>query len=248
MGSTRLPRKVLLPFYEEKSILEIILKRLENVEGAGKIVVATTDLAQDDEIEAFCQERNVLCFRGDANDVLQRYVDAMSFFETDECIRICADNPFLEPNLLEQLILKAEKTPPPLFAGLPLDYASFKINGTPSIRTHFGIFAEYVTRNALGWAKKLGATPFDCEHVTKFVYEHPHTFRLQWLDVSEQLEDWENVRLTVDTPQDFEIAQQFYAALMQQHSDFSLDSMKHTLTEMPHLRLQMQDEIEKNAK
>jgi spore coat polysaccharide biosynthesis protein SpsF len=243
LGSSRLPRKILLPFYEGQSILEIILQRLQSVNYRGRIVVATTTAPQDDEIEAMCNNMHVACFRGSEHDVLQRYVDSMTHLGSESCIRICADNPFLEANLIDQLIIEAQPVSPS-----PLDYASFRIHETPAIRTHYGIFTEFISKQALIRAIDCGASAFDREHVTKFVYEHPHLFSLHWINATSLMQHWDNVRLTVDTPRDFAIAQQLYAYLMHQGGNISHESLTQAIQTHPQWRNQMRQEIEANGK
>jgi spore coat polysaccharide biosynthesis protein SpsF len=56
MGSTRLPGKVLMDV-NGKSILENLLDRLSPAKGVDEIIVATTNLPEDDAIESFAQTK-----------------------------------------------------------------------------------------------------------------------------------------------------------------------------------------------
>ena len=240
LGSTRLPQKILRPFWQDDTILDVLLRRLKTAQNVHSIIVATTTNTEDDAIEARCAQHGVACFRGEPDDVLQRFLDAMAFFRIETTIRICADNPFIDIDLLDQLIASV---------ATEVDYASFKVDDTPAIRTHLGIFTEFITADALRRAIRLGATPFDREHVTKFVYEHPDDFRLQWLNPPDWLNKWRTVRLTVDTHQDFETAQQIYEWMMR-HADgiVSLPSLEIALDALPHIQTKMRQEIEANTK
>ena len=80
VGSTRLPNKILLPFYENKCILQLLLDKLKQVEGTN-IVIATSKDTQNDAIEALAKQEGVSCFRGEENDVLQRFIDAAHAFD-----------------------------------------------------------------------------------------------------------------------------------------------------------------------
>lgn len=93
VGSTRLPNKILLPFYQNKCILQLLLDKLRQVDGTN-IVIATSKAPQNDAIEHLAKQENVLCFRGEENDVLQRFIDAAHAFDAERLIRICSDNPF----------------------------------------------------------------------------------------------------------------------------------------------------------
>ena len=85
MGSTRLPQKVLRPFYEGKCILELLISKLNQIANT-KIIIATSLNAENNIIEQFCKEHSVICFRGEENDVLKRFVDAANAYGIDHII------------------------------------------------------------------------------------------------------------------------------------------------------------------
>lgn len=92
LGSTRLPGKILLPFYEGKSILELMIDKLSVV--SKNIVLATSTNELDNGLELFAKKHCIVCFRGDENDVLSRFIDAASENDVRHLIRVCSDNPF----------------------------------------------------------------------------------------------------------------------------------------------------------
>ena len=95
LSSTRYPGKVLEPFFEKKSILEIQLETIAKVCPDLKLVVATSTNTADNVLEAFCKSKGVDCFRGSEDNVLQRFVACAKYFDAQKIIRICSDNPFL---------------------------------------------------------------------------------------------------------------------------------------------------------
>ena len=52
MGSTRLPGKILKPFYGGKTLLETLLENLHKVNGV-KVIVATSVNKNNDQLESF---------------------------------------------------------------------------------------------------------------------------------------------------------------------------------------------------
>ena len=68
MGSTRLPGKILKPFYGGKTLLETLLDNLHKVNDI-KVIVATSVNKNNDQLESFLRERNELVYRGSENDV-----------------------------------------------------------------------------------------------------------------------------------------------------------------------------------
>lgn len=94
-GSTRLPQKMILPFYESEGIFSLILKRLTSIIDKNNIILATSTNENNDVLTDIAKEYGVNYFRGSENDVLQRFIDAANEFNAKKIIRVCADNPFL---------------------------------------------------------------------------------------------------------------------------------------------------------
>lgn len=204
IGSSRLPNKILLPFYEDRCILELLIEKLRQVEDTN-IVVATSINPNNDVIEKCLDKYNIPVFRGSENDVLQRFIDASANVGAERIIRICSDNPFLELASIKCLVRTALSS--------NSDYISFNVDGTPSIKTHYGFWCEYVTRDALLRVKDKTDESLYHEHVTNYIYTHPELFDISWIEVPNQLKNYPNIRLTVDTQQDFEDAKSVYENL-----------------------------------
>ena len=141
-GSTRLPQKMILPFYENEGIFSLILKRLTSIINKNNIILATSTNENNDVLIDIAKSYGVNYFRGSENDVLQRFIDAADEFNANKIIRVCADNPFLDLEFLNFLLDNFEKS--------DYDYMSFMTSkGCPTIKTHYGFWAEAVTLNAL---------------------------------------------------------------------------------------------------
>lgn len=216
MGSTRLPRKILREFYKGQTLLETVINNLKKVEGT-KIIVATSVNTNNDELVLFLQERGIAVYRGSENDVLSRFIGAAEENGVDGVVRICSDNPFLDWHGVAALVEKAQTS--------DANYIGYRINNTPSIKTHFGFWGEYVTLNAL---KHVADTTDDQqahEHVTIHVYTHPDEYKCEWIECPDYLQGREDIRLTVDNAEDFENAQTVYAALEDANPDFGLEDV-----------------------
>ena len=220
MGSTRLPNKILLPFSEQKSILDIIL---EKISFTNEIILATTTNAKDDIIEQYALQRNLKCFRGSEHDVLARFIAATEFYHYSKIIRICSDNPFLDKSAIHQLFEIGENA--------SVDYISFRINDLPVIKTHFGLWAEWVSLEALKRVLAMTENTLYREHVTNYIYEHPNLFKIHWLDVDNCLKNRYNIRLTIDTQEDFDRASKIYAAI--KHERITIPSIVQYIDNQP---------------
>ena len=239
MGSTRLPHKVLRPFYNNNCILDLLVDKLNQIAGT-KIIIATSVGSENDVIEQFCKERNIICFRGEENDVLKRFIDAAEANGVDRIIRICSDNPFLELNSIKKLVEVANKA--------DAEYISFDINGLPSIKTHFGFWAEYVSLDALKKVQRLTSEKIYHEHVTNYIYSNPAIFKVEWIEGPICLKGRSNIRLTIDTLEDFANAQKVYAELCKVNPYPTIDEVVSYLDEHPDTYNAMVQQINKNSK
>ena len=209
-NSQRLPEKVTLPFYQDQSILEIILKKLKLTKYP--VIVATTRQKQDNKIIQISKKENVLFFRGNEKNVLERFINCANKFKLSHIIRVCADNPFINIELISELIDSKS------------DYAVHFINNQPSIKTHWGIFSEFVTLKSLKKIQELTKNKIYQEHVTNYIYENPQKFIIKKLDPPKECLN-KKVRLTVDTEEDFKITQKIYNNCIKNQSDFNLNTI-----------------------
>lgn len=240
LGSTRLPNKILLPFYKEKSIISLLIDKLFLFKDV-KTIIATSSDSVNDPLVQFLQKKNVLYFRGDENDVLDRFISTAEFYGIDRIIRICSDNPFLEINSLEQIVMRSRNS--------DADYISFQVNGQPSIKTHFGFWTESVTLDALKKVQEKTSELLYHEHVTNYIYTNPDKFKIEWIPGPECLKNREDIRLTTDTLVDFENAREIYGEFCRKRMPYP--SIKDIVTYLDmhsdRLRL-MKSEILKNSK
>lgn len=236
-GSTRLPNKMLLPFFNGRTILEILIERLVKSFGNKNIILATTNNKLDDSLEEVAKQKDIICFRGDEQNVLKRFIDCAEKFEAEGIIRVCADNPFLDIQLMSDLVaFAAEKK---------YDYVSYKVNNLPAIKTHYGFFTEYVSLKALKKVAELTTDKLYQEHVTNYIYTNPEGFSIEWLSAPESIASNSNVRLTVDTEEDFETCKSIYSELK---SDFCYKNILELINVNPELQNKMSSQIQKNGK
>lgn len=239
-GSTRLPQKMLLPFYNGFSVLELLLTRLKNNISETNIIVATTINRADDEIFSIATKHNVTCFRGDENDVLNRFINAAKENKISRIIRICADNPFLDILSLKVLIEK--------FSMSSCDYMSFSTSdGIPTIKTHYGFWAEAVTLEALEKVSELTNEKLYHEHVTNYIYTHKANFRCQFIEIDREVEQM-RIRLTLDTLSDFEMQKEIYSVLVETNNEFSIKHVIDVLNKHPKFFEIMNEQIQLNSK
>lgn len=189
MGSTRLPGKTLLPF-GSSTVLEYLVDRARALGGARQVIVATTTHASDDAIERVCKKNGYAIFRGSAENVLDRYYQAAKKFDSNLIVRVTADNPFTDFSAVRALTQ--------VLVNEHLDY----VRNVASLPVGAG--CEAFTFAALTRAIRAATHAYEKEHVTPYFYKTaPDLFKQR--DVSAPATaDSEHVRLTLDTPTDYE--------------------------------------------
>jgi spore coat polysaccharide biosynthesis protein SpsF len=142
----------------------------------------------------------VQAFRGDAEDVLGRFARAAEHVSADVIVRVTADCPFLDPDVLDDVVTAFAASDP------RADLASNVVERTFAR----GLDVEVVRVSALQTADREARRPHQRSHVTPYLYEHPTRFRI----VSVRGEqDFSAERWTVDTPEDLQFARELCSRL-----------------------------------
>ncbi len=237
VGSTRLKNKIIRPFFDNHSILDIIINKLKQLNYP--IIIATSDSVDNNSIEEIAKKNKVLYFRGSENDVLCRFIDAAEHFKVDKIIRICSDNPFIDLEALSELVVSIEKN-----KSTKIDYIGFKVGNSPSIKTHYGFWGEYVSLNALKRVRSFTKESLFHEHVTNYIYSNPDKFQIKWICTNQSLLN-KDIRLTVDTKEDFENIKKIYSDISTNHN---IERIIQYLDDNPHYYNSMRIQIDKNSK
>lgn len=208
MTSTRMPGKSMAMLAGRSSLAHIIarLKRSRYLDG---IVVATTDRPTDDPIRACATEEGVPVFSGSEENVLGRTLKAAQSVQADIIVQVTGDCPLIDPGVVDQTVTAYLRERP--------DYAC---NRMPETYPN-GLDTEVFATAVLAEVDRLTGHPDDREHVSLFIYEHPERYRL--LNVAAPPEHhWPDLRLTLDTPEDYQVIVTVYEALYPVNPVFGL--------------------------
>lgn len=201
IGSTRLPGKILMDV-SGKSILHHVVNRLEHSKLINNIIIATTDLPEDNQTEKFCLENKADYFRGSSANVLSRYYEASKKYPSDLIIRVTADCPVIDPQVIDSMIrafVEHSKIS-------QVDYLS---NVHPRTFPR-GLDTEIFSFQALEKAFIEAKQEYEHEHVTPYFYEHPELFSIKNF-ANEK--DYSFHRWTVDTEEDYKLIKEIYNEL-----------------------------------
>jgi spore coat polysaccharide biosynthesis protein SpsF len=201
MGSRRFPGKM-MAHLAGRPLIEWLLTRVSRAQRVDEVVLATSTLPADDVLEEMARRQGVSVFRGDEADVLGRFVAAADRAHADWIVRVCGDNPFVDPAEIDRLIEFFDRERP--------DYA---FNHLERLDNKYpdGFGAEILTRDLLLTCDERAREPRDREHVTTYIWDHVHAFRIATPTAPPEIA-FTHLRYDIDTPDDLERLQPLAAA------------------------------------
>ena len=183
--SSRLPLKVLKTIRGVK-ILEILLKRIKKSKKIDQIIVATTKDKIDNEIVKVAHKLGVFSFKGENDNVLKRYYYAAKKYKAETIVRLTADCPLSDPQLVDDIIDSHLKS--------KADYTSNTLIPTfPD-----GLDVEVFRFSQLKIAYQKSKSNYEKEHVTPFLKNDKKIFKNSY----EYNEDNSESRWTIDEKED----------------------------------------------
>jgi len=192
LHSTRLPGKVLMDLAGEPMLARVV-NRTRRATTLDKVVVATPD----GEILDLCRKLGWPHSCGSEEDVLDRYYRTACEHEADVIVRITADCPLIDPEMIDHIVKG-------FLERSHLDYAS---NRLPPRTFPVGQEIDVVTIDALECAWSEDTNPAWREHVTPYIYRHPELFKIA--AVINPI-DYSSIRLTVDTTKDLDYVRRIF--------------------------------------
>ncbi len=190
MGSTRLPGKVLKPVCGEP-LIGLLLKRLCKSRNINKIVLATSDGAENTPLINYVEDIGYEVYVGSELDVLDRFYQAALGEKADAIVRITGDCPLIDPTLIDEVIAK--------YLESNADYAS---NVEPPTFPD-GLDTEIFSFRALELAWNEAKKDEEREHVTPYLRFDGQFSRAHLVHSSDE----SSKRWTVDEEEDFDVVE-----------------------------------------
>ncbi|HSL45234.1 MAG TPA: glycosyltransferase family protein, partial [Anaerolineales bacterium] len=214
MSSSRLPGKILADIAGQPMLQRVFL-RTSRAATVTETIFATTTDPSDDLVAEYCNFSGIPFTRGNLFDVLDRYYQAAKQSKADVVVRVTADCPVIDPDLIDAAVntllegeydFAANRLPPPFHRTYPI-----------------GLDVEICTFAVMERAWKESSETFHREHVMPYLYEgveltnvnrqlqtgiSPRGFRIALLNHTTDFGDY---RWTVDTPEDLEFMRQVYS-------------------------------------
>jgi len=188
MSSSRFPGKVLAPL-GGLPMIAFMVDRVRQSRMVDQIVVATSVDPTDDPIAAELSARGIDCFRGNLDDVLDRFVQCARAARADHVVRLTGDCPLMDADLIDRALVE--------LASSGVDYVS---NIAPPTYPD-GLDVEAFTMTALEKAWAQARLPSEREHVTLWLRSGEAGIDLRnWRGTA----DYSGLRWTVDHADDLQ--------------------------------------------
>ena len=193
LGSTRLPLKSLLSL-RDRPIINWVTSRVSQSKLLDQYIVAIPDTSLDQILAEHLERLAVPYFVGSENDVLARFIGAAHNTQADLVVRICADNPLIWWEAIDQLIEH-------YLTYLP-DYA---YNHVPKNNLWpDGLGAEILSTELLEDLGRKASLPSEREHCLNYIWNNAKDFKIETFDPRQSILCRPNLKLDIDTVSDFE--------------------------------------------
>ena len=186
-GSKRLPNKHFLKIFNNIRVIDLCILRLKKTKLANKIFLCTTKKKEDDKFKKVCNRHKIEIFRGNINNVAKRLINCAKENSIQTIVRITADCPIIEPNLIDKCIklyLKKKK-----------DY----ISNTLILSFPDGLDVEVFSLDVLIKSQNLSKTKYNKEHVTPFIIRSKKFKKYNYKNIK----NYSDRRWTLDNLEDY---------------------------------------------
>lgn len=206
-SSSRLRGKILKEI-EGKKVLEYLLEKVRRIENVSGFCIATSVEKDDDLIADFCQKNQVTIYRGDLNNVAERFYNCALENDYDAIVRVNGDNIFLDGEMIENAVYVFKKE--------NLDFLSnVKERTYPK-----GMSIEIVKRNVYKAAlNSINASEYYKEHVMPYFYDNDKAYKTKYL--YHENDAYKNIDLALDTIEDFNLVSKMIRSFTKPHYEYS---------------------------
>jgi spore coat polysaccharide biosynthesis protein SpsF len=233
-GSSRLPNKVLKPVLG-KALLQHQIERIQRASTINRVVLATSDLSQDDPLEDLANSMGILCYRGSELDVISRVCGALEKFEIEIHAEFQGDNSVPDPAVID------------LVVGYFLEHKEKYDYVTNALKTTYppGLEVSVYPSRVLFDANKRAANSEHREYVGFHINQYPDVYRIKNLEAPATISR-PDLHLEVDTEEDFVLVAHIYEHFAS-HPNFTIEDVVTYTDAHPHL-LQANSGIERRWK
>lgn len=233
MGSSRFPGKTLSDLHS-LPMLERQIERIRKSIYIDNVVVATTELPADQEIESWCRAKDVGCYRGSADDVLGRLTSAAQHFNMKTVVEVLGDNPLVHSDMIDAVV--------ELYFEKKTDYVATLTDEYPkatggSKKFPIGVRIQVFPATTLARCSELTKNDSHREHATSYIAENPDIFSTTFLEAEKLFSSCNRPELNfaVNFPKNLDLIRSIFNELYEQNKNFSVEDVINLLDLRPDL-------------
>jgi len=208
MGSTRFPNKV-LSIINGKPILEYLIDQVLHKNRDIPLIVATSREKSDIEIVNFCIKNKIDYFIGDLKNVASRFYEIIKIYKFDYFVRICADSPLLDGDLIKKAVSYLDKDVDIITNVMPRSFPKGQSVELVNCKTFLSNYHKLTSKE-------------DFEHVTRYFYNNSKKFSI--FNFSNN-KDLSSLNLSIDTKKDYQKVSKIICNMTKNHYNYSFEDI-----------------------
>ena len=206
MSSARLPGKALINL-DKHPLIHYVIQRAKKITGIDKVALATSKSTENDALESYARSLDIAVYRGDEENVVERFYHLAKEHSAKNIIRLTGDNPLIDFKAMGNLLEK---------------HCSMKNDYTCCQGYPVGSVGDIFSFKALEDTYKSGQGAELQDHVDLHVLENQEKYKIMSFELGQDLS--EN-RWTVDYDQDLELMQKLFAELSDEILNLTTDEL-----------------------
>ncbi|MFL3005287.1 MAG: cytidylyltransferase domain-containing protein [Candidatus Neomarinimicrobiota bacterium] len=204
MGSSRLPNKV-LSIINGKPVLEYLIDQVMYKNKNIPIIIATSKDKTDIKIVNYCIKNNIRFYTGDLLNVASRFYEIIKMYNFDYFVRICADSPLLDGDLIKKAVSYANKNIDIITNVMPRSFPKGQSVEVVNCKTFLSHYHKLISKE-------------DLEHVTRYFYNNLKNFNIFNFCNDKDLS---SINLSIDTKKDYQNVSKIICNLRKNHFEYS---------------------------
>ena len=234
LSSSRLPEKNILEIMG-KPMIERMVERVEAAERVDKVIITTSNLSSDDQLESVSKDIGVGCYRGSLDNIMDRIVNASKAYKCDTIVELLGDNPLAHSALIDDVV--------EFFLEGEYDYAATVTKEYPVLDSEYKLFpiGVRVQIYSLDAAEQYKDYPEYInnkhKHPCSYIFEHPESFRIgyfeaegKWASVNRP-----NLNFAVNYEGNLDMIRRVFELCEPGNPNFSISEVISTIDENPDL-------------
>jgi len=215
MGSTRLPNKSTMPL-AGIPLVSHCMTRAKQARLIDLLVLAIPDTPENEILGELADQCGVAVLKGSENDLVDRFYQAASQFKADIVVRICSDNPLVQPSEIDRIIQ--------FYCDHPeIDFAS---NVGPLMNNNYpdGLGAEVFSFISLKWIHENISDPRMREHIHEGFYGNPDKFQAGTISCPKEFAR-PDIVLDINTKEEYEFIGMLFSDLYNEDEFLTIDKI-----------------------